>query len=162
MNSIRYTKLLALVGLSALCGFATTSFAQSATNVSAVSPSTSTVRPTGTFRGGLDIIACSGPGCRGGILATFTNDGHVKLMWKSEAEAFAAMKAGKPWAQEKSMEGAGYGNVRTNANGTVSFDNGSYNHFDNCKFDGAALTRCYFSRADNSQAVAWITLTKVP
>ena len=161
MNSYRYIKLLALVGLSTLCGGAT-SFAQSEATLAALTPSTGTLRPTGTFRGGLDIIACSGPGCRGGILATFTDDGHVKLMWKSEAEAFSAMKAGKPWPQEKTMEAAGYGTVRTNADGTVSFDNGSYNHFDNCKFDGQALARCYFSRADNAQAVAWITLTKAP
>ena len=161
MNSVRHTKLLALAGLSMLCGIST-SFGQSATNVSAATSSPSQVHPTGTFRGGLDIIACNGPGCRGGILATFTNDGHVKMMWKSEGEAFAAMKAGRPWAQENTMEGAGYGTVRTNANGTVSFDNGSYNHFDNCKFDGTTLARCYFSRADNSQAVAWITLTKAP
>ncbi len=161
MKSIRHTKLLVLVGLSTLCGIPTT-FAQSGTNLASASASESTLRPTGTFRGGLDIIACSGPGCRGGILAKFTDDGHVQLMWKSEAEASAAMQAGKPWAQEKTMERAGYGTVRANRDGTVSFDNGSYNHFDNCKFDGQVLTRCYFSRADNSEAVAWITLTKAP
>jgi hypothetical protein len=94
-------------------------------------------------------------------LATFTNDGHVNLMWDSDAKAFEVMQTSKPWAQEKSLESAGYGNVRTNRDGTVSFDNGSYNHFDRCKFTGQSLTRCYFSRADNSQAVAWITLTKV-
>lgn len=162
MNNFRRTKLLVLVGLSTLCGVATTSFAQSGANLASASPSAGTVRPTGTFRGGLDIIACNGPGCRGGILATFTDDGHVKLTWKSETEAFTAMQSGKPWAGEKTMEGAGYGSVRANRDGTVSFDNGSYNHFDSCKFDGQALTRCYFSRADNAQAVAWITLTKAP
>src|SRR5580698_10640224 len=94
-------------------------------------------------------------------LATFTNDGHVNLMWDSDAKAFEVMQMDKPWAQEKSLESAGYGNVRTNRDGTVSFDNGSYNHFDRCKFNGQSLTRCYFSRADNTQAVAWITLTKV-
>src|SRR5579863_1203833 len=83
VNFIRHTKLLVLVSLSTLCGTAT-SFAQSAPALAALTPSMGTVRPTGTFRGGLDIIACSGPGCRGGILATFTHDGHVKLMWKSE------------------------------------------------------------------------------
>ncbi len=160
MNSFRPTKLLALVGLSMMCSIPA-AFAQSAPNVAAAAASVNSTGPRGTFRGGLDIIACSGPGCRGGVLATFTDDGHVKLFWKSDAEAFEAMQTGKPWAQERSMESAGYGEVHTNLDGTVSFDNGAYNRFDNCKFDGRTLTRCYFSRADNAQAVAWITLTKV-
>jgi hypothetical protein len=161
MNSFRHQKLLALVGLS-LMSTMSSSFAQSATNLAAATaPSLNSAGPKGTFQGGLDIISCSGPGCRGGVLATFTNDGHVRLMWKSEAEAYAAMQTAKPWAQQKSMESAGYGVVHANADGTVSFDNGAYNRFDNCKFDGQSLTRCYFSRADNAQAVAWITLTKV-
>jgi hypothetical protein len=160
MNAFRSTKLLALFGLSMMCGIPAT-FAQSAPNVAAAAASASPIVPRGTFRGGLDIIACNGPGCRGGVLATFTDDGHVRLWWKSESDAYQAMQTGKPWAQEKSMESAGYGDVRANNDGTVSFDNGSYNHFDNCKFDGRSLTRCYFSRVDNGQAVAWITLTKV-
>jgi hypothetical protein len=159
MNSFRSTKLLALVGLSTMCGISGT-FAQSGPQLVAPA-SANPVGPTGTFKGSLDIIACTGPGCRGGVLATFTNDGHVDLMWDSDAKAFEVMQMSKPWALEKSLERAGYGNVRTNRDGTVSFDNGLYNHFDRCKFNGESLTRCYFSRTDNTQAVAWITLTKV-
>lgn len=159
MNSIRHTKLIAFVGLSMIGGISA-ALAQNATNVAAANPAARSNGPIGTFRGGLDIIGCNGPGCRGGILATFTNDGHVRLKWKAEEEAFNAMESGRPWAQEKSMEPAGVGQVRTNSDGTISFDNGSYNRFDNCQFDGQSLTRCHFSRVDNGQAVAVITLTK--
>ena len=160
MKYVRTAQLLAAVGLSTLCGISTV-FAQDPVNVASASPA-GPAGPTGTFRGGLDIIGCNGSGCRGGVRATFTNDGHVRLKWKSDEDAFDALRTGKPSAIEKTMEGAGYGTVRTHRDGTVSFDNGSYNRFDNCKFDGNALTRCYFSREDNSQAVAWITLTKAP
>jgi hypothetical protein len=161
MTSSRRAKLgaqfLALVGLTAAGSFQP-ALAQSAVNVAAA---TQTALPVGTFRGGLEIMACSGPGCRGGIIATFTNDGRVRLKWESEEEAYRALRDGKPWSRENTMENAGLGTVHASRKGTVSFDNGSYNHFDNCKFDGSVLKDCYFSRADNGQAVAWITLTKV-
>lgn len=160
MNSLRHTKLLVLAGLSTIAVISA-AVAQTGTNLASASATTGATAPIGTFRGGLDIIGCNGPGCRGGILATFTNDGHVKLKWKSEEEAFKAMQTGQPWAQEKSMESAGLGQVRTNRDGSISFDNGSYNRFDNCQFDGRSLTRCHFSRVDNGQAVAVINLTKV-
>lgn len=160
MNSPRYLTLLLLAGAFGAGGMSA-SLAASPPAAPLATATTVPPGPVGTFRGGLKIIGCNGYGCQGGIVATFTGDGRVKLKWSPDPEAFAAMQAGGSWAREQTMEAAGTGTVRANADGSVSFDNGSYNRFDNCKFDGQSLTGCRFSRADNGEAVAVITFTKV-